>query len=69
MDILKTFGNNIKRIRIEKKMSQLNLSFKCDLHRNYICDVERGKRNVSLIAIEKLAKGLDVDIKELFEEK
>ena len=40
--------------------------FRCDLNRNYLSDVERGRRNLSLLAINKIAKGLDVPIDALF---
>ncbi len=66
MDIEIKFGNRIKQLRKEKHLSQERLSFKSGLHRNYICDVERGKRNISLKGIEKIAIGLEVPIEELF---
>ena len=52
-----------------RNISQEELSFRCGLSKNYISDVERGTRNISLQAIEKLAKGLQVSIKELFDFK
>ncbi|PIU58046.1 MAG: transcriptional regulator [Deltaproteobacteria bacterium CG07_land_8_20_14_0_80_38_7] len=48
VDIQKQFGKRIREIRIQKGLSQEGLSFKCDLHRTYISDIERGSRNVSL---------------------
>ena len=65
--ILKKFGNKIRKLRLQLNISQEELSFRAGLHRNFVSDAERGKRNVSLKAITKFAKGLDVDIKELFE--
>lgn len=64
--ILKTFGNRVRVLRKSLHLSQEDLSLKCGLHRNYICDLERGTRNVSLKAIEQLAEGLEVPIEELF---
>ena len=48
-------------------MSQEKLAFECDLHRTYISDIERGTRNVSLDNIEKIAKALDVQPKDLLD--
>ena len=63
------FGQRLKDIRNNQNISQEELSFRCGLSKNYISDVERGTRNISLQAIEKLAKGLQVSIKELFDFK
>ncbi|MEK7148678.1 MAG: helix-turn-helix transcriptional regulator [Patescibacteria group bacterium] len=65
MSIIKKFGQNLKKLRTENSLSQERLAFMTKLHRTYISDVERGNRNVSLINIEKLAKALRVDPKDL----
>jgi len=60
MSIIKKFGQNLKKIRTEKGISQERLAFISKLHRTYISDVERGNRNISLINIEKIAKALKI---------
>lgn len=62
------FGQKVRKLREKKKISQEELSFRCGLHRNYVSDVERGRRNVSLRAIEQFAKGLDVNVTDLFKD-
>ncbi|MDD3383953.1 MAG: helix-turn-helix transcriptional regulator [Bacilli bacterium] len=47
-------------------MTQEELAYRSNLHRNYISDVERGRRNISLIAIYKIAEGLNVSLDALF---
>jgi len=64
-DIRSRLGKKIKKIRQQKKMSQETLAFDSNLHRTYISDVERGVRNVSIINIEKIAKALNVSLKQL----
>lgn len=64
-DIRKLLGDTIKRIRQKKKMSQEELAFESGLHRTYISDIERGTRNVSIKNIEKIARALNVSLKEL----
>ena len=64
-DIRKLLGNKIRLIRIQKKISQEELAFDSNLHRTYISDVERGRRNISIKNIEKIAKALKVSIKRL----
>ena len=63
--ILVKFGDNVRRIRKEKNLSQEQLSFKAYLHRTYIGMIERAEKNVTLINIEKIAKALEVEIFEL----
>ena len=65
-DIHILFGLRIKELRLKAHISQEELSFRCGLSKNYISDVERGTRNISLKAISKLAYGLHVEIKDLF---
>ena len=50
-------------------ISQEELAFRCGLSKNYISDVERGTRNISLKSIEKIAEGFRINIKDLFEFK
>jgi len=63
--ILISFGETIRRLRKERGLSQEDLAFKADLHRTYIGMIERAEKNITLINIEKLAKALKVNIKEL----
>ena len=63
------FGHRIKELRLKQNISQEELAFRCGLSKNYISDVERGTRNVSLKSIEKIAKGVAVNLKELFDFK
>lgn len=63
------FGNRVRELRIERRLPQEVLAYLAQVHRNYLSDVERGKRNVSLRIIDSLAKALGVEIKELFEEE
>jgi transcriptional regulator with XRE-family HTH domain len=66
-DILRRFGEQVRRLRIEKGFSsQMGLAFKTGLDRTYIGGNERGERNVGLKNIEKIAKALGVRIDELF---
>ena len=65
--ILIKFGDRLRKIRQKKNLSQEELGFKADIHRTYVGAIERGEQNVSLINIEKLAKALNVRIKELFD--
>lgn len=57
---LQTFGKTIKKLREKQKVSQEELSFRAGIHRTYMGRVERGKQNLSLLNIIKVAEGLKV---------
>lgn len=62
------FGKTLRRLRKNRGVSQEVFADKCDLHRTYISDIERGERNVSLENIEKIANVLNIQVSELFRE-
>lgn len=64
--IEKQLGDRIKELRKKTGLSQEKFALKIDMDRTYFASVESGKRNISLLNIEKIAKGLDVSISELF---
>ncbi len=59
-------GKRIKELREVANMSQKDLAYTADLDRSYIASVENGKRNISIVNIEKIAVALSVTIKEFF---
>ncbi len=65
MDIKVILSTNIKKYRKCCGLSQEDLAEQCGLHRTYISDIERCKRNVSIDNIAKIAKALGVDPSEL----
>ena len=66
MNLLEKFGLKIKSLREQKEYSIEYLANIANIDRTYISDIEKGKRNVSLLIIEKLSKALEVNIQELF---
>jgi transcriptional regulator with XRE-family HTH domain len=67
VDIRIRFGRAIRRIREEQEINQEEAAERCGLHRTYYSGVERGVRNVSLVNLEKIAKGLKTSLPALFE--
>ncbi len=66
-DILKTFGSRVQELRAQQGLSQEKLAEKAHVHRTYIGMIERAEKNITLRNIEKIAKALSIDIKELFD--
>jgi transcriptional regulator with XRE-family HTH domain len=59
------FGDKLREVRERKGVSQERLAEMAGLHRTYVSSVERGKRNISIENIEKLAKALQVRMGDL----
>ena len=62
-------SKNIKKYRGSIDISQEELAYRCGLHRTYISDVERCKRNISIDNIEKIAIALSVLPVDLLKEE
>lgn len=67
MDIKEKFGIRLRTLRKEKGLSQEELALKSGLNRPYISAIEKGKRNVSLEVMEKLAGAMDIEIRGLID--
>jgi len=59
------FGKKLKEVRLKKKLSQGDVSRILGVHRSYISGLERGRRNPSLLTVQKIAKALGVSAKDL----
>ena len=68
MDIKVKIGNRIKELRLQKSISQNDLAFYAGMDRSYLAGVESGKRNITIVNIEKLAAALEVSVKQLFDD-
>ena len=65
MLISKRLGNNIKKIRTRKGMSQGDICRALDMDRGYMSAIENGKKNITISQLERLAKALDVNSSDL----
>ena len=64
--VLLRFGQRVQMLRTDKHLTQEQLAEAAGLHRTYIGMVERAERNISLKNIARIARALQVDMKELF---
>lgn len=62
------FASNMKRLRLEKELTQENLAEGAGLHPNYISSVERAERNISIDNIERISFALGVSLSEILAE-
>ena len=62
MSLNVSFASVLKKLRIQKGLSQEELAFKANLHRTYISQLERGLKSPTLNTISILADVLDVSL-------
>ncbi len=62
---LTQFSKKLREIRLKKGLSQGDVSRILQVHRSYISGLERGMRNPSLLTVQKIAKALGVNAKDL----
>ena len=66
MDIIKVFGDNLKKYRTAMGISQEAFAEKCGMHRTYISAIECYRRSISLENIQRIADALGIETYKLF---
>ena len=66
MEIKEKVGKRLRELRKAKGLSQEKFSYECNLDRTYIASIEQGKRNVSIVNIEKITKTLNISLSVFF---
>jgi len=61
-------GRNVRRIRIQRRMTQEKLAFEAEIDLTYVGGIERGKRNPSLLVMARIAEALKVPLGKLINE-
>ncbi len=64
-DVRARFGRRLRRLRTGRGWTQVELAEKLGLDRSYLADIERGRRNVSLMNLEIIAKGFELSLSQL----
>lgn len=59
-------GMRIKYLRSQRKWSQEDLAFEANVNKNYISDLENGRRNPSLDILERIAVAFGISLADLF---
>jgi len=64
-DIRIRFGRRLRKLRTQRRWTQVQMAEKLGLDRSYVADVERGKRNISLVNLEIIARGFGLSLSRL----
>jgi len=64
--LLIQLGDRIRRLRKKRGWTQAEMAERVGIDRSFLADIERGKRNVSILNVALIAKGLKVSLAQLF---
>jgi transcriptional regulator with XRE-family HTH domain len=65
-DLLTRLGNRIRKLRKAQGWTQVEMAERIGIDRSFLADVERGKRNVSILNLEIIAHGFKISLSQLF---
>ena len=65
-DLLVRLGDRIRKLRKARGWTQTEMAERVGIDRSFLADVERGKRNISILNLELIAKGFRVSLSQLF---
>ena len=65
--VLKSFGDYLRKLRHERKVSQQELELKAEISKNQVGIIERGEVNITLNTATALAKALNIQVRDLFD--
>lgn len=66
-DLRDAIGRRVRDLRRRQQLSQELLAERAGLHRNYVGSLERGERDVGIVALAKLAAALELSLSEFFQ--
>jgi transcriptional regulator with XRE-family HTH domain len=66
-DYLKRLGARIKKNRLEKGIKQKDLGYSLDIEKSNMSRIESGNTNPTIILLKKIAKELNISLKELID--
>lgn len=65
MDVRQRVGLNLQELRKAKGLSQEELAHRADVHQTYVSGVERGRRNPSVMVLDRIVSALGADLEDV----
>lgn len=65
-DFLILIGKNITKFRKQKGITSKELGYQCDMEKSNLIPIEKGRINVTISTLVKIAKALDIEVTDLF---
>ena len=69
MEIIRIFGTNVKKYRLNANISQEKFAELCGMHRTYVSAIECYRRSISLENVQRIADALNIEPYKLFIEE
>jgi transcriptional regulator with XRE-family HTH domain len=64
-DLLVRLGDRIRKLRKARGWTQIEMAERVGIDRSFLADVERGKRNLSILNLELIAQGFTISLSQL----
>jgi len=64
-DLLTRLGDRVRKLRKKRGWTQAEMAEKVGIDRSFLADVERGKRNISIVNLHVIAGGLQASLSKL----
>jgi len=64
-DIRIRVGRRLQKLRKQRGWTQVQMAEQFGLDRSYLADVEQGKRNISIVNLEVIARGFGLTLSRL----
>lgn len=65
--VLLAIGKNITKFRKQKNLTSKELGYLCDIEKSNLIPIEKGRVNATVATLLKIARALDVELKDLFD--
>lgn len=65
MDVRARVGRNVQELRRARGLSQEELAHRAEVHPTYLSGVERGRRNPTVVVLQRIAVALGSDIEQV----
>ena len=65
-DLLIRLGVRIRKLRQHRGWTQIDMAERVGIDRSFLADVERGRRNISILNLDLIAKGFRIPLSRLF---
>jgi XRE family transcriptional regulator, regulator of sulfur utilization len=64
-ELLRQLGARVRKLRLARNWTQVDMAEKFGLDRSFLADLERGKTNVSVLTLDTIARGFDLSLSKL----
>ena len=65
-DFKKDLGKNIRKLRLQKNLTQETVSLEANVSRSHIAMIEAGKRDITVSTLFQISRALNVNLQEIF---